>query len=33
MSKPRGVLGIFEDEENIWATVGCNDKSLKLWAI
>lgn len=33
MSKPRGVLGIFENEQNMWTTVGCNDKTLKLWQV
>jgi WD40 repeat protein len=33
LSKPRGVVNIIEDSENEWITIGCNDKSLKLWEI
>jgi len=33
LSKPRGMVGIFEGKENHWITVGCNDKCLKSWEI
>jgi WD40 repeat protein len=33
ISKPRGVVKIFENSGISWTTVGCNDKNLKLWDV
>ena len=33
VSQPRGVVSLFEDSENTWTTIGCNDKSLKIWRV
>ena len=31
LSKPRGVVGLFEDQPDEWITAGCNDLCLKKW--
>ena len=31
LSKPRGVVGVFEDEPDMWITAGCNDSCLRKW--
>lgn len=33
VSKPRGIVGIFEVGDNFWTTVGCNDKNFKTWEL
>lgn len=31
LSRPRGVVALFEHGEQGWLTAGCNDRALKLW--
>jgi hypothetical protein len=33
LSRPRGVVGLFEEGEDGWITVGCNDRMMKVWNI
>lgn len=33
LMRPRGVVGLIEDADEGWITVGCNDRKLKIWKI
>ncbi len=33
LSRPRGVVGLIEQEEDCWISAGCNDKIVKMWEI
>lgn len=33
LMRPRGVVGVMEEGDEGWITVGCNDRKLKQWNI
>lgn len=33
LSKPNGIVGVYEEGEKEIVTVGCNEKKLKLWEV